>query len=292
VKRQLKIAISLVFYVLGWPASALANAVGMARQRLVILYYHDIPTTTRARFARQMDKLKQRATVVDADWRGGPVKGLVCAVTFDDAFVSVIDNALPELAKRGMPCTIFVPVAALGRPPGWAMEANYAPGEIVADPELVKSLPSSLVTLGAHTLTHPYLSRLPPETARAEIENSRTMLSAITGRDVNLMSFPYGDYNEEVEAMCKRAGYELVYGILPTTVYPQDGTFVRGRVAVGPNDGDLEFFLKTSGSYWWVSPASALKQAVLAPVASMSRKKNVLDQRRERKVGNRWSGSL
>ena len=49
------------------------------------------------------------------------------------------------------------------------------------------------------------------------------MLSAMTGRDVNLMSFPYGDYNEEVELMCKRAGYELVYGILPTTVYPQDG---------------------------------------------------------------------
>ena len=86
-----------------------------------------------------MDKLKQRATVVDADWRGGPVKGLVCAVTFDDAFVSVIDNAPPELAKREMPCTIFVPVAALGRRPVGPWKRIMRPDEIVADPELVKS---------------------------------------------------------------------------------------------------------------------------------------------------------
>ncbi|HEX3993555.1 MAG TPA: polysaccharide deacetylase family protein [Acetobacteraceae bacterium] len=275
MKRQLKIAISCLICVLSWPVSVLASVVGVAaRPRLVILYYHDIPAVSRARFARQMDKLMRRATVVAADWRGGPIKGRVCAITFDDAFVSVIDNALPELAKRQLPSTIFVPVGALGGPPGWAMEANCAPGEIVADEHLIRSLPSSLVTLGAHTMTHPVLSRLPRATARAEIEQSRTLLSAMTGQDVRLMSFPYGDYDQEVVAMCETAGYDLVYGIVPTTVDPQDSAFIRGRVAVNPDDSDLEFFLKMSGGYWWMSLASTLKQACLSPHTLLMHRKN------------------
>jgi peptidoglycan/xylan/chitin deacetylase (PgdA/CDA1 family) len=293
LKRQLKIAISCVFYVLGWPVSALASVVGIEKkQRLVILYYHDIPAAIRARFARQMDKLMQRATVVGADWRGGAVKGRVCAITFDDAFVSVLDNALPELAKRRLPCTIFVPVGALGRPPGWTMETNYAPDDVVADQDLIKSLPSSLVTLGAHTLTHPFLSRLPRETARAEIEKSRTLLSAMTGQDVRLMSFPYGDYDHEVAAMCKTAGYDLVYGIVPTTVYPRDGEFIRGRVAVSPDDSDLEFFLKMSGGYWWMSLASTLKQACLSPHTFLMGKKQAPKRPPQGKVERWWSGLL
>ena len=293
MKRHIKIAISCVFYVLGWPVSALANVVGIqTRQRLVILYYHDIPAATRARFARQMDRLKRRATVVGADWRGGPVKGRVCAITFDDAFISVVDNALPELAKRQLPCTIFVPVGVLGRAPGWTMETNCAADEVVADQDLIRSLPSPLVTLGAHTLTHPFLSRLPRHAARAEVEGSRELLTAMTGQDVRLLSFPYGDYDEEVAAMCKTAGYDLVYGIVPTTVYPGDGEFIRGRVAVSPDDSDLEFFLKMSGGYWWMSLASTLKQACLAPYRFLKLKKSAPRQSPPEKVVRWWSGLL
>ncbi len=293
MKRQLKVAISGLFYLLKWPVSALAGVAGLEpKSQLVILYYLDIPAASRAQFAHQMDKLMQRATVVGADWRGGPVKGRVCAITFDDAFVSVLDNALPELAKRQLPCTIFVPVGALGGAPAWIMETNYAPGEIVADENLIRSLPSSLVTVGAHTLTHPFLSRLPREVARAEVEESRTILSAMTGQDIRLMSFPYGDYDQEVAAMCKTAGYDMVFGIVPDMVDPQDGAFVRGRVAVSPDDGDLEFFLKMSGGYWWMSLASTVKQACLSPLAFLTRGNNASSQLTSGKTSRWGSRSL
>jgi peptidoglycan/xylan/chitin deacetylase (PgdA/CDA1 family) len=72
---------------------------------------------------------------------------------------------------------------------------------------------TSLVTVGAHTISHPHLSRIPRESARSEIELSRSMLSAVTGQEGRLMSFPYGDYDQEVVAVCKQAGYEFIYGI-------------------------------------------------------------------------------
>jgi peptidoglycan/xylan/chitin deacetylase (PgdA/CDA1 family) len=293
LKRQLKIAISCVFYGLRWPVSMLVNVVGFhAKPRLVILYYHDVPAAARARFAQQMDKLMHRATVVGADWRGGSAKGLVCAITFDDAFVSVIENALPELEKRQLPCTIFVPVGRLGAPPGWDMETSCADDEVVADQQMISSLSSPLVTLGAHTVTHPFLSRLPREAARAEVEESRALLTAMTGQEVRLMSFPYGDYDQEVAAMCKTAGFDLVYGIVPTTVYPHEGEFVRGRVAVNPNDSNLEFFLKMSGGYWWMSLASTLKQACLSPHTLLKGAKIRPRQPAPGKVARWWSGLM
>ena len=293
MKRQLKVAISGIFYLLTWPFSVLAAAVGLrVRPNLVILYYHDIPPASREQFAHQMDKLTRRATVVGPDWRGGPIKGRVCAVTFDDAFVSVVDNALPELEKRQLPCTIFVPVGALGAAPAWTMETNYAPDEVVADQEQLKSLTSPLVTLGGHTLTHPFLSRLPREAARVELEESRTRLSALTGYDVRTMSFPYGDYDQEVLTMCRAAGYDLVYGIVPTKVDPEDGAFLRGRVAVNPDDSDLEFFLKMSGCYRWMSLASTVKHAVLSPLTILKGRKSTPRKPVSPASPNRWSGSL
>jgi peptidoglycan/xylan/chitin deacetylase (PgdA/CDA1 family) len=266
LKQKLKILISCVFYAVTWPFRALAEAIGLDVQpRLIILYYHDVPEASRAGFARQMDWLMQHATVVGADWRGGETKGRHCAITFDDAFVSAIVNALPELEKRQLPCTMFVPAGPLGKPPDWAMETNHAENEVVATREVIKSLPSSLVTVGAHTVSHPYLSRIPRDTARVEIELSRAMLSEMTGQDVRLLSFPYGDYDEQVTGMCKDAGYEFVFGIEPKSVDVQAEEFVRGRVAVQPDDGRLQFFLKMSGGYNWMPVASSLKRAVVAP---------------------------
>jgi peptidoglycan/xylan/chitin deacetylase (PgdA/CDA1 family) len=264
LKRRFKIAISCFYYVFCRPIFLIANLLGhRAGRPLIILYYHDIPDSARAGFARQMDMLIKRATVVSADWRGAATKRLVCAITFDDALNSVMTNALPELAKRQIPCTIFVPAGIMGRKPDWVMETECNPAETVASPEEIKSLPGPLVTIGAHTVSHPFLSRIPRDAARAEIEMSRAMLSATTGHPISLMSFPYGDYDDGVAAMCREAGYDLVFGIEPQRIDPLACDFIRGRVAVDPTDGPLTFFLKMTGSYSWMPFVSELKKALI-----------------------------
>src|SRR5262249_36275419 len=111
VKRYVKIAISGLYFVCNWTMRRLKQALGRnLPPSMTILYYHSVPSSKRSGFARQMEVLAQRAQIVPADWSGeiDPARPTV-AITFDDAFTSVIDNALPELAKRGLPCTIFVP---------------------------------------------------------------------------------------------------------------------------------------------------------------------------------------
>jgi peptidoglycan/xylan/chitin deacetylase (PgdA/CDA1 family) len=256
-----------VFYVLSQPLLTVSQRLGIKmRTPLNILYYHDVPQVSRSSFARQMDALRHHARVVDADWRGKPDGRRLCAITFDDAFVSVIANALPELTKRDLPCTIFAPVGNLGRTPGWSMESTADTGDLVIDRQVLESLPSKLVKIGSHTVSHPHLSRIPREAARQEIEQSRFMLSSITGQNVSLIAFPYGDHDPEIVMMCRQAGYDLAFGIQPNPVDLAGGSYVRGRVMVNPSDGRLEFFLKMSGAYRWVPAASELKRAIRSPL--------------------------
>ena len=231
---------------------------------MIILYYHSVPSNKRPNFARQMAMLAQYAQVVPADWRDktDPARYSV-AITFDDAFTSVIDNALPELALHDFPCTIFVPSGVLGRNPDWAMEGNADRSEVVIDAARLRQLRSPLVAIGAHSVSHPRLTRIAPGQARDEIEGSRTALAELTGGSVTLFAFPYGDHDTNIVEICRQEGFKHVFTIVPEPVEPSAGSFVRGRVSVDPDDGDLEFFLKMSGAYAWLPLASALKRRLV-----------------------------
>jgi peptidoglycan/xylan/chitin deacetylase (PgdA/CDA1 family) len=254
--------LSLIFFALWWPWHRLACLCGLGRARLVILYYHAVPLAMRARFARQLDILGASAeAVVPPDFQGNAPPGqLLVAITFDDAFVSVVENAVPELAARGMAATLFAPSGQLARHPEWYMETTAEDRfESVASAELLKNLPPFL-TVGAHSITHPFLPEIDCERAAMEIVGSRADLKRITGRDVVTFSFPYGEYDDHVVELCRSAGYRFAYTTAPAMVDPADTSFLRGRVLVELDDSPLEFWLKMQGAYSWRAPLRYLKR--------------------------------
>jgi peptidoglycan/xylan/chitin deacetylase (PgdA/CDA1 family) len=56
--------------------------------------------------------------------------------------------------------------------------------ELAADP---------LVTIGAHTVKHPMLAKLPEKAVRAEMDNSRSVIEAALGKRPQHLSYPFGD---------------------------------------------------------------------------------------------------
>lgn len=269
IKRHAKIAISLCVFAALLVARTARRMVGARWERsLTILYYHGIPPDRVARFAQQMRQLARCARVVPADWQGDapdqpPTDRHIVAITFDDSFDSALDNALPVLAGHGFHCTIFVPTGNLGRPPSWAMEPDTDRGERVATAERLSQLASDLVTIGSHTITHPYLTSLPRQAARQELVNSMNTLKRLTGGSVRLFAFPYGDHDAASVEMCRSCGYERVFTIDPTPVVLSKKAFTRGRVVADPTDGMLEFFLKATGCYCWMSTGTLIKRKLL-----------------------------
>jgi peptidoglycan/xylan/chitin deacetylase (PgdA/CDA1 family) len=255
-KRFVKLGISLMYFV---TSAAMHRALYMigkpVRQRLVILYYHGVSRDERSRFAHQMETLKRTARVVPASYRGIlSAHTRHVAITFDDAFVSVRENAIPELLARSFHSTIFVPTGFLGRHPSWTMrDEERARNETVMTVDQLKELPSDLVTLGSHSSMHMLLSQTQLDTAREEIEGSRRQLQHVLGREVRLFSFPYGDYDESIVKLCSMAGYDQAFTIYPEQIRTDEAGMLRGRVKVDPSDWPIEFFLKVNGAYEWMT---------------------------------------
>src|SRR5262249_3105591 len=113
IARLIKLAVSAAV----WAGDSLAK-LALGRKRpgsAVILYYHAVPAKERQCFAAQMDELLRCAKPIPADLDGPLERGTHhVAVTFDDGFVSVLENALPELQRRKIPAVIFVPSGYLG----------------------------------------------------------------------------------------------------------------------------------------------------------------------------------
>lgn len=267
LKRIINLVISLLVGVWDWLGGQLRRLLGWKpRKKCIVLAYHSVTDAQRARFASQMDVLIRNAAPVRADVDACPVQGeRYAAVTFDDGFQNIVDNALPELEKRSIPSTLFVVTESLGGSRGWEhLGGDDTRQEKVMSVEQLKRLSAELVTIGSHTMTHPLLPSVDRNRLHQELAGSRMKLKQILNREVNLLSFPYGGFNDTVVAGCREAGYERVFTALPVFAFSQPGEFLTGRVGAAPTDWPIEFRLKLAGAFRWLPYAYSLKRRILS----------------------------
>ena len=253
-KRRVKLFISLVYFGAMVIVRRMRILVGNpVREKLVILYYHGVPSNQLAAFVKQLDIINRVAKVVPADYRGPlPIGKRSVAITFDDAYTSVYENAIPELRLRSFPATIFVPVAFIGRRPKWQIESDdFDYEEVVMTEDQLRSCPPELFKFGSHTLNHIHLTQIDRDDVRAEIEKSRECLSAIVHCDIRSLSAPYGDYDSTTIELCRSADYDYLFTTEPEGTITTCTEIKRGRTKADPSDTPLEFYLKIQGAYEW-----------------------------------------
>ena len=231
--------------------------------RLVVLTYHAIPEEEAGRFEDQMRVLKTLATPVFADDFPNGAR-CAAAVTFDDAFQSVFDQALPIMAKYGIPATVFVPTGFLASAPGWIppeRRQSGTSGVLVSEGRLTSS-DSRYVRLGSHTVTHPRLGLLDARALNAELVDSKQALERLTATPVTMLSFPFGSFNTSVLEATRSTGYQHLFANVPLPSNTGNGVRLVGRINVAPRDWPLEFRLKVLGAYSWLALAIPVKRAL------------------------------
>lgn len=116
---------------------------------------------------------------------GFPPGSLV--LTFDDALGSVVDVALPLFEELGWTATVFATTGILGgtTPQGWP----------VADAGALRELQAAGLSIGAHTVSHPDLSRSPTERVRTELRDGKERLEDLLGAPVSAFAYPFGRYD-------------------------------------------------------------------------------------------------
>jgi peptidoglycan/xylan/chitin deacetylase (PgdA/CDA1 family) len=128
------------------------------------------------------------------------------ALTFDDAFASFATEAWPRLRDHGLPATLFVPTAHVGKTNTWGtMPGGGMPPLQLLDWPALAQLAREGVTLGAHTRTHADLRMLTDAAMSEEITGSVSDIARETGAKADGFAYPYGYHDDRVVAATRRA---------------------------------------------------------------------------------------
>lgn len=260
--RYVKLTISILYYCIRAAWHRIIAACGGMPNRAchTTLFYHEVRPHQRTAFASQMDILKQSACPVSTEFSGPFERSTwYVSLTFDDAFCSVLENAVPVLIEKKIPAAIFVPTAYFDQPPGWiTAPGNPCHDQRIMSPEQIRSLPPEFFTIGSHTHTHRHLTELSNQEVEFELTHSKTLLEKCIDRPVTQIAFPYGSYSGQIVAAAGHAGYTRAFATLPV----RGNTLLLGRVETLPDDRPIEFRLKVLGAYNWLPRAVQLKRRI------------------------------
>jgi peptidoglycan/xylan/chitin deacetylase (PgdA/CDA1 family) len=209
---------------------ALALTRRRPRERGRILCYHSVgqPVTgvnnvTERAFRQQLEgALEAGYRFVPASEiarTGGGPKDL--AVTFDDAWTSVLGNAAPVLKKLGVPWTVFVVTS-------WSSSARAAGDQIFLHWRDLERVAEFGGEIGSHSVTHPDFAKISPVQMTEELERSRDDIQRELGVVPTQLAIPYGqsmNWPACAHDAALAAGYEFIYAQAEETRPP--GTVAR-----------------------------------------------------------------
>ena len=73
-------------------------------------------------------------------------------------------------------------------------------------PEELRRL-SATHEIGAHSMTHPKMTKISREQAKKELSASKEWVERITGKPCTMFCYPYGDENSSVRSLAQEAGF-------------------------------------------------------------------------------------
>jgi peptidoglycan/xylan/chitin deacetylase (PgdA/CDA1 family) len=114
--------------------------------------------------------------------------------------------------------------------------------------ELNALMDGGLVDIGAHSVTHPLLSRLPAATKASEIRQSRIDCERLSGRAPAAFAFPNGDMDAESLTLVRGAGFEIACTSEQDLVWDESVVHATPRIHVGDQSGTA--LLRRLRGYW------------------------------------------
>jgi peptidoglycan/xylan/chitin deacetylase (PgdA/CDA1 family) len=189
----------------------------------MVLTYHKIgrcfelgvTTVRREAFGAHLDLIRDGGFefVSASDAAHSHLSGAV-AITFDDAYESIVTEALPEMEARGVTGTVFSVAGFMGDVSRWDIRVAPRPVRHATWPQM-RRLADLGFEIGSHTVSHRDLTRLSRQDLRHELATSKKMLEDYIGRSVTSISYPFGRFSHGVVQEALEAGYTSGFASFP-----------------------------------------------------------------------------
>ena len=219
-----------------------------------ILLYHrfgptvaDSMTTTTKVFASQLEWLKDHQyTVIPLKTlvnylrgQGPPPPPKSVVIVTDDGHKTVYSDMLPLVRKYNIPVTLFIY-------PSCISNASYA----MTWDQLKKLQETGLFDLQGHTFWHPNFKKDKKKMTPAEFQKdlgkqlvtSKAVLEKHFGTKVDMLAWPFGIYDKELEDAAAKAGYVVAFSIDRRNVTKGENLMTLPRYLMVNADGSGKRF--------------------------------------------------
>lgn len=220
----------------------------LAKQAGFALVFHDIIRERRTDLApesqygltvSELDRMlnwlsKRFAFITPQQFLTASKPGIL--LTIDDGKANNYTNALPVLERHQAPAILFVTTQHVVNPRDWLphtrkcarsqwSDVRDIPDDIAWEyfngmtPEQVAICGQHpLITIGAHTVSHPFLTECDQPTLERELTASKKLLEGIINQPVSLFAYPTGVYDRRVAEAVRDAGYRYAFALKPKGV--------------------------------------------------------------------------
>ena len=215
--------IALALAVVWASAGSMAAPSGDTSPRVAVLVYHRFAQTATDSMTVRVDTFEAQLRFLrEHGYRFVPLSDVVAwldgerpnlppktvALTVDDGHRSVYEVLRPIAVRDHLPITLFIYPSAISN-------ASYA----LTWDQLRALLATRSFDVQSHTYWHPNFnverSRLSPadfrKFVRMQLEKSRGRLDAELGIHVDLLAWPFGIVDDELEEMAKASGYRAAF---------------------------------------------------------------------------------
>ena len=127
-------------------------------------------------------------------YHDAPIPEKPIVLTFDDGYRSMYTTVYPLLKERGWSGTFFC-----------ITDARWSDNYLLSD--MIAEMAANGMEIGSHTVSHLELNAFTGSRLHRELSESMDILSDITGKEVNMLCYPAGRYNDETQSAANEEGY-------------------------------------------------------------------------------------
>jgi peptidoglycan/xylan/chitin deacetylase (PgdA/CDA1 family) len=167
-------------------------------------------------------------------------------ITVDDGFADFADNALPALAERNVPSTLYVTTGALAD----RKQESVLPGAAMLRCADLPGLEAAGVEIGAHSHTHRQLDLLPERAVADELTRSGAVLAEALGHRIRSFAYPHGYWRRAVRRLVGEAGFDSACAVGESHSPVRDHPLALSRLMVrsGTDASTVAAWMATSGA--------------------------------------------
>lgn len=226
-----------------------AGDAGAASSGVVLLYHHvatDTPASTSISpddFRSHLEYLRDNGfnvvgldIMVDALRSGVDLPDRAVAITFDDGYLSIYEEAFPMLQSFGFPFTLFLSTGPIDR-----QSRNYMNWRQITE------MAQAGVVVANHMVEHPHmLDRMEDESEdmrigrlREELLQAEQTIQEHTGRSHRYLAYPYGEFDPAIKNMLQELDF-IGFAQNSGAIGPSSDFLALPRFPLAGNFADLE----------------------------------------------------